>query len=261
MGFTSTRMDAKDIFLEQLGLIERIIASIARRHALVGDEADDFASWTRAKLIENEYAVLRKFQGRSSVSTYLTVVVANLFRDYRTQQWGRWRPSVAAKRLGPLAVRLETLLYRDGYTLDQAVEVLRSSGDTDASPREISDLAARIPARVRATEVDEALLAHAEAEEAADGELWASERMREWEKARSTLERALAHLPAEDQLILRLRFWEGFTVAEIARVLHLEQKPLYRRIDGDLQRLRELLEAEGVDGACVAAFLSGEATT
>ncbi|HLL48552.1 MAG TPA: sigma-70 family RNA polymerase sigma factor [Longimicrobiaceae bacterium] len=261
MGSPSVQMDAKSIFLEQLGLIERIIASIARRHALVGDDADDFASWTRAKLIENEYAILRKFQGRSSISTYLTVVIANLFRDYRTQQWGRWRPSVAARRLGPLAVRLETLLYRDGYTLDQAIEVLRSSGGTGADEREISGLAARIPARVRATEVDDALLAHAEAEEAADGGLWASERMREWERARSTLERALAHLPAEDQLVLRLRFWEGFTVAEISRVLHLEQKPLYRRIDRDLQRLRDFLEAEGVDATCVASFLSSEMTT
>lgn len=252
------RMDAKGIFLEQLGLIERIVTSIARRNSLLGDDADDFASWTKAKLIENEYAILRKFQGRSSISTYLTVVIANLFRDYRTQQWGRWRPSVAAKRLGPLAVRLETLLYRDGYTVAQATEVLRSSGGAAVSEREVSDLAARIPARVRPAEVDEALLASAEAAQAADGELWTSERTREWERARQTLEEALANLPPEDQLILRLRYWEGFTVAEVARSLHLEQKPLYRRIDGDLQRLRALLEAEGVDSACVSGFLSGE---
>ncbi len=260
MGLPSVQMDAKGIFLDQLGLIERIIASMARRHALVGDDADDFASWTKAKLIEHEYAILRKFQGRSSISTYLTVVIANLFRDYRTQHWGRWRPSVAAKRLGALAVRLETLLYRDGYTLAQAIEVLRSSGGADASEGEISDLAARIPARVRTSEVDETLLASVEAVQAADGELWLSERMRDWERARSILEQALANLPVEDQLILRLRFWEGFTVAEIARALKLEQKPLYRRIDGDLQRLRTLLEADGVDGACVADFLSSELT-
>ncbi len=255
------RMDAKGLFLDQLGLIERIIASIARRHALVGDDADDFASWTKAKLIENEYAILRKFQERSSISTYLTVVIANLFRDYRTRQWGRWRPSVAAKRLGALAVRLETLLYRDSYTLDQAIEVLRSSGGPATSEREISELAVQIPARVRTTEVGEASLASTEAGEAADGELWESERMREWERARGTLEQALADLPPEDQLIVRLRYWEGFTVAEIARALKLEQKPLYRRIDGDLHRLREQLEARGLDGACVAGFLSNDWAT
>lgn len=258
MGSPTMRMDAKGIFLEQLGLIERIIASIARRHALVGDDADDFASWTRAKLIENEYAILGKFQGRSSISTYLTVVVANLFRDYRTRQWGRWRPSVAAKRLGALAVRLEVLLYRDGYTLAQAVEVLRSSGAMDAGEREIADLAARIPPRVRHTDAGESPLASAEAEDAADGELWASERTREWERARAALEQALANLPPEDQIILRLRYWEGFTVADVARALGLEQKPLYRRIDGDLQRLRTLLEADGLDGACVAGFLADD---
>ena len=95
-----SRDEAEQLFLAHLGVIERIIAAMARRHALVGDDADDFASWTRTRLIENDYAILQKFAGRSSMSTYLTVVVANLFRDYRVQQWGRWRSSVAAKRLG-----------------------------------------------------------------------------------------------------------------------------------------------------------------
>ena len=252
----TTQTDPQSTFLAQLGLIERIVASIARRHAMAPDDADEFASWTKAKLIENDYAVIRKFEGRSSISTYLTVVVANLFRDFRVHLWGRWRPSVAAKRLGGVAVRLETLLHRDGHTLAQAIEVLRSAGVTAPSDRELRELAARLPERARATEAGEAALASAPAQEEADDELWTSEQMHEWEAARGSLERALGHLPAQDQLILRMRYWEGFTIAEIARTLRLEQKPLYRRIDHDLERLRGLLEAEGVDRASVAGFLS-----
>ncbi|HEV2734967.1 MAG TPA: sigma-70 family RNA polymerase sigma factor [Longimicrobiaceae bacterium] len=252
----TTRTTPETTLLAHLELLERIIASICRRHALVGDEADDFASWAKAKLIENDYAIIRKFQGRSSISTYLTVVVANLFRDFRTQHWGRWRPSAMAKRLGGLAVRLETLLHRNGHSLTQAIEVLRSSGLTTMSDREISELAARLPARTRPGSAEDP------AGEAppADGELWRSERMNDWDAARGTLERALADLPPEDQLILRLRYWEGFTVAEVARALHLEQKPLYRRIDRDLERLRVSLEAAGVDRESVAGFLSDDVT-
>jgi RNA polymerase sigma factor for flagellar operon FliA len=40
-----------------------------------GVEADDFASHPKLKLIEDDYAILRKFQGRSSLRTYLTVVI------------------------------------------------------------------------------------------------------------------------------------------------------------------------------------------
>lgn len=250
--------DAEGTFLAQLERIDRIIASIARRNSLVGDEADDFASWARARLIENDYASIRKFEGRSSIGTFLTVVIANLYRDYRTHQLRRWHPSAAAKRLGGVAVRLETLLVRDGYTLTQAIEVLRSAGIAGPSERELRDLAARLPPRTRPTEVGDAPLEQLAGSGAADGGLWEGERARGWEAAQGALERALSTLSPEDQLILRLRYWEGFTIAEVARALRLEQKPLYRRIDGNLARLRAVLESEGVDRADVAAFLSEE---
>lgn len=255
---STTQTDAESIFLAQLGRIERIIASITRRNALTQDQAEDFASWTKVKLIENDYAIIRKFEGRSSISTYLTVVIANLFRDYRVEQWGRWRPSVVAKRLGGVGIRLETLLYRDGYTLDQAIEVLRSAGISSPSDRELSDMAARLPARVRPVQADDTALEHTETAEGADRPLWLSEQRREWETARGALERALASLPAEDQLVVRLRYWEGFTVAEIARTLRTEQKPLYRRIDRALERLRGMLQADGLDRTAVANFLSDD---
>ena len=261
MALLTTRTDAETTFLAQLGLIDRVVSSLARRHALEPDEADDFASYVKAKLVENGYAVFEKFQDRSSMATYLSVVIANLFRDFRTQQWGRWRPSAAARRLGTLATRLEGLLYRDGHTLRQATEVLRSAGLTDLSDREIAKLAAGLPVRVSARlrpaeEVDAARTE--ETVQPADAELWRAEQREEWKSACDSLERALANLPPEDQLILRLRFWENFTVAEIARTLQVEQKPLYRRIENDLEHLRDLLEAEGLSGSCLAEFLSDE---
>lgn len=249
--------DAEKFFLAHLDRIERIIASIARRHALGGDDADDFASWVKARLIKDEYRILRKFQRRSSIPTFLAVVIGNLFRDYRVQQWGRWRPSAAAKRMGAVAMRLEALLHREGHTLAQAIEMLRSRGVTGPSDRELSELASRLPDRVRRNEAHDDVLALLAADQGADRALWQSEQTSEWEAVRGALERALRHLPAEDQLILQVRFWDGFSVAEIARLLHLEQKPLYRRLDGDLARLRALLEVEGVHRADVAALLSG----
>ena len=50
-----------------------------------------------------------------------------------------------------------------------------------------------------------------------------------------------------DRLILRLRFQDGLAVADIARALHLDQKPLYRRFEELLRRLRAALEAAGID--------------
>jgi RNA polymerase sigma factor (sigma-70 family) len=57
---------------------------------------------------------------------------------------------------------------------------------------------------------------------------------------------------------LSLTFLEGRTIADAARLLRLEQKPLYRRVDGLIRRLRSALEAEGIAGPVVLQFSAGD---
>ena len=138
------RSELEALLTNNLGWVDRVAASVCRRHGLDPDESDEFAGWARMRLVEDDYAVLRKFRGESAITTYLTVVVTMLFRDYRVSRWGRWRPSAAAKRQGDLAVRLETLVYRDGYRVDQAGEMLRAARHTDLPDRELVRLLATL---------------------------------------------------------------------------------------------------------------------
>lgn len=247
-GEVPERQQAEALFLANLGWIERSAASLCRRYGLSGDEAQDVCSWINLKLIEDDYAPLRKFRGDSSIHTYLVVVVSSLFRDYRASHWGRWRPSAAALRAGPLAVRLETLVYRDRCTLGEAARTLRQSGETDLSDAELARMLAQLPVRgpLRPYEAGEAPLEAISADRSADENVATGEA----EDTRSTvlaaLNRALVRLPEEDRVILRLHYWKGFSVADVARALDLPQKPLYRRIEGILRQLRRGLLAEGV---------------
>jgi hypothetical protein len=84
--------------------------------------------------MENDYRAIRAFAGRSSLHTYLLSVIAHYYQDWRNARLGKWRPSTEARRLGPVAVRLETLIGRDGLTLDQACELLRMSGTPLSQP-------------------------------------------------------------------------------------------------------------------------------
>lgn len=251
------RQNIEALFLDNLAWIERVAASVCRRHGLAGEDAEDFASWAKMKLVEDDYAALRKFRGESSVTTYLTVVVSMLFRDYRAAHWGRWRPSAAARRHGPVAVRLETLVHRDGYRLEQASEILRTSGETELSDRQLASLLAELPERapLRPVEVGPDPLQVTPAGESADEGVIGAEVEEERRAAGEALSRAMEGLPAEERLILRMRFWEGLGVADIARGLGLPQKPLYRRIERSLARLREHLEAGGVSRERVRALL------
>jgi len=78
-----SRPDLETLYSEHLPRIDRILAVLARRNGLPADAADKFATWAKARIVENDYAVLAKFRGRSSLSTYLAVVLTVLYRKYR----------------------------------------------------------------------------------------------------------------------------------------------------------------------------------
>ena len=135
------------LFVSQLGLVERVVGFVCARHHLSPADADDFGSHARLKLIEDGYAILRKFEGRSSLRTYHTVVIERLFLDYRISAWGKWRPSAEARRCGAAGVLLEQLLVRDGYSLDEACEVMKTNHAVTMPRSGLEELAGRLPVR------------------------------------------------------------------------------------------------------------------
>jgi RNA polymerase sigma factor for flagellar operon FliA len=245
-------------FVQNLALIDRVAAAVARRQGLSGDDAADLSSWLKLKLVESDYAVFRKFRGESAIGTYLTVVIATLARDYRVQRWGRWRPSVAAQRKGAVAMRLEALVHRQGYALRQAGELLRTSGETELGDHELAKLLAQLPARepLRPVEVGAEPLAAIATIGGADARIESEDRDRQRDHARDMLERIMNDLAVEDRHILRMHFWEDMSVADIARGLHLEQKPLYRRLERLLASLRERLTQAGVSREDVGQLIN-----
>ena len=82
---------------------------------------------------------------------------------------------------------------------------------------------------------------------AVDDRLLSPERQAVARRILDTLTTAVRALRDQDRVILRLRFQDGLAVADIARALHLDQKPLYRRFEVVLKQLRAALEAAGID--------------
>jgi RNA polymerase sigma factor for flagellar operon FliA len=250
------RAQAEALFTANLSTIDRILGALSRRHGLRGDDADDFASWATLRLIEDDYAPIRKFRGEASIGSYLTVVLAMMLREYRVKNWGRWRPSAAALRAGAVAVRLETLTVRDGVPFAQAAETLRTSGETTLSDRQLAAMASAFPTRnpARSAPVDPSILDEQASAMRADDIVESELALRERDTANQALQTAIGELPPEDRLIMRLRFWNGMSVPEIARATGLDQKPIYRRIERTLGVLRSRLEALGVSDAPLGAL-------
>jgi RNA polymerase sigma factor (sigma-70 family) len=247
-------MTREQLFVSELALIERVIAWVCARRYLRGADAEDFASTAKLRLIENDYEILGRFEGRSTLKTYLTAVINRLYLDYQTQRFGKWRPSAEARRLGPVALRLESLLFRDGLTFDEARGVLQTDLRVAESREALEELRHKLPRRT--TRRPGPGPDHEIPDLHVSPPVEQAERQALAERTLLALRRALNRLPARDRVLLRLHVEAGLSLAEVARALGEEQKALYRKRDALLKQLRVDLEAEGIRCGDVRELLS-----
>lgn len=255
---TSEEMTSEERFLELLPQIERVLGAINRRYALDAEEAEDFAAWAQVKLIEDDYRRIGAFEQRSKITTYLRAVLANLFRDYRIEKWGKYRVSKAATRLGPAAVALDRLIRRDRRSEYEAIQIVLARSDVEEDEETLESMVRALPARNERHEQaePEEFFTRTPALGQADDTLFSQERREQAAPVLTALRQAVAELPATARLILNLRFFEGLQVVEIARQLEREAKPLYREIDGLLRQLRSSLLARGIEASVIQEVLA-----
>jgi RNA polymerase sigma factor (sigma-70 family) len=245
------------LFLENLSTIERLARSIALRHRLPPDALEDFAGTVRLKLIEGDYRILREFEGRSSLSTYLTIVISRLFLDHRDGLWRRWRPSARAMALGPDAVLIEQLTVRDGYTLSEAMQIMRDTHQVTRSEAELGELWSALPVRSRLMRVPEELADRIAASDLTliDRTVAAEERA----QVSRALQQAIAGLPAVERILLKLHFSQGVPLVHVAAKLRISKATIHRRMNRAIAACRAALTASGVDGARVQALARDDA--
>jgi len=248
---------AEELFRANLALVERVIAVVCRRAGLRDADAEDFSSTVHLALIENDYAILRGYEGRAPLGAFLTVVVQRMLSREWMRLRGRWRPSAEAERSGPAAVLLEKLTVREGRSLDEAVEIVRNV-DPSLDVRSVRALAESLPqrtARPRLVPMPEDEREFV-APDTADARANEAEARRNSARAARVVRETMATLPLQDRMLIRFHFGAELSIADAARLLGVPQRPLYRRIEALLRQLREALEREGVGAAAVAELIS-----
>lgn len=238
-------MVVSPITLERLELLEQIARDIAWRR-LPPDEAQDFVQCVHLRLLERNYEVFERFSGRSSLRTYLTVVITRLLLDWRNSQYGKWRPAAAATRNGEHAILLDRLMNRDGLSPEEAVQVV--AGRRGSPPMEgLRDMASRLPRRPRRRPVPTDVLNEIPGSPFADP-LDVAERRRVDRQIRVALARAIRQLSPEERMLVQARYYQRVPMRVVGPVLNRPPKLLYRQLERALGRLREVLIAQGVTG-------------
>jgi DNA-directed RNA polymerase specialized sigma24 family protein len=242
------------LFRESLATIDRVVERVCRRAGVYGPDAEDFAANVKLALMEDDYAILRKWAGRSALPTYLTIVVQRLLLDERARSYGRWQSSAEARRSGEAAILLENLIRRDGRSLDEALPLVRAV-DPSIGRTEAEAILARIPergSRPRAVPVEDVQEDRMPAIEQADTRVIEDETRRLAERTSEVVRTTLDAWSVEDRMLIRFRFGSSMSIADISRATRWPQRPLYRRIEILLGELRTALQNAGIDARVVA---------
>ncbi len=218
----------------------------ARRRRLTAMDAEELRSDMWLKVLDGRGRVLSRFEGRGSRQSYLNAVAERCLLDRRIRDWGKWRPSKAARMSGPAAELLDRLTSRDGMSVAAAVETIKVRGEVPET--DLDTVAATFTPRrqrPRSAPIEDAsdLRCQAPAADAALDDDRLAERAR---TIRKKLEQFLESLADHDVSLLAGHFLEQRTVASIARRDGRNQKRLYRQLDSLYGRLRELLLGAGV---------------
>lgn len=223
-----------------------VIRHTTRSRRLSADAANDFRQWVYLRMLERNYEPLQLFGGRSSLKTYLSVVVNRLLLDWQDQMYGKWRASAEARRLGAHAQLLERFIYRDGYSHDEAIELARRHPGAPATEA-LRLLIATLPARTRRNFVP---VEHLKAVALPFRDpIAAREVEREACLAEQVLAAALQRLTPEDRMLINERFHSARTIRSLAEENGIAPRLLYRKFERILNGLRDTLSAHGVTGA------------
>ncbi len=245
----------KDELLKLLKTTERLARTLGRRRGLAPEDAEDFAQDTLLKVMDRDHAILRKFRGDSSMATYLASVVGFYFKDWTNSKWGKYRTPKPVGRLGEPAITLHRLMVRDGLSLAEACEKLRTEQRVGLTDAELAEMAAKLQLKFRhQIESADALLA-VPAPDTADRNIVDQEKLALRQRIDEILQRWRAGLTQQDALIVGYWIDDGLKFVEIAKIVGIAQKRVYERVDTLRKQLRRLLEDGGIGGSTVRDLL------
>lgn len=248
-------MDYQRLLLDHLDLINQIMRTVGRRRHLSATEREDFASFVHLRMVDDDYAILRKFQNRSTLWTYLAAVIERMSLDFCVEKWGRWRPSAMAERLGPVAVALERLVNRDSHSVDEALEILTTNHDVALTRAALRELWKQLPVRVRHTEVGEDAARELSSNDSSEAAIDDADRRETVNRLQSALQNAFAQIAPQDRVLIALRFDQDLSMVEIAKLTGSSVPTLHRRLEKSVKQLRSALSHAGFDSTEVANLI------
>ena len=242
-------------FLESYG---PVLYQAARTYTSSHDAAADCYVYICEQLAHNRFKRLLKFnpKGRASFTTWLRVVVRNLCFDWHRSQSGRHRPFKSLQGLSPLELEIYLWRFARGASQHETLQQL-TPHFPDVDLDELSAVEGRLQNSLssrqhwilstrRQSEIDTRVAVAGGDDDPRMLEVADSQPDQETllvaQQQREQLQKNLASLPADERLLLQLRFEHGLSLDEVARLSGLgDGQRVHRKLTAVLKKLRSLM--------------------
>ncbi len=247
---------------ENIHIIDQAIKCICHRHNLSEEEGEEFAAEARYKLVENDYKIVREFKGKSTLKTYLVTVINRLFIDKKRAEHGRWRASEKAKQIGEVAVKLDELLHKDNYSLDEAYQILRINYKIKLSEEELDSIFHKIDKertpRIKEESEEEIASAIPDPGLMPDEEVEKGRIEKAAERLFTLVDEISCTLSENDRLALRMKFQDDHSISDISQCLGISRNDIEKRMKGILHEFKKrIVASEGINLHDVMEIIDG----
>jgi RNA polymerase sigma factor (sigma-70 family) len=255
----SARATASSAWMEFLERYSPLIQRIVARYEPHPGEAPECRAFVSARLSDDDFRRLRGFRvdGPARFETWLMTVIANLCRDWRRNQRGRLRMPRPVSRLPELEQHVYHQIFVCGASRGECVASLAPlfPGLSESTVAAISAqlfrllppaqrwqagarrLSPRVPVHGSWADNEDPTL---KVPDPAPGPDELAERVQQQRQLRD----ALSCLPPQQRLLLRLRFEQGLTLAEVARLMRFgDPFRANRQVLAALDALKQLMDA------------------
>jgi RNA polymerase sigma factor (sigma-70 family) len=235
-----------------------VLYQTARACTLDDDGAADCYLHICERLCRNGFRRLLKFkpEGSASFTTWLRVVARNICFDWHRSQSGRQRPFKSLQHLSPLELEVYNCRFIHGSSPEETLQQLESLFP-GVSPSELSNIEERLQDSLTSRQqwilgtrhqlqftTPVAVVAEEDTPgitDLPDPGPSQEERFVDQEQ-QSQLEKSVAALPAQERLLVQLRFEQDLSLEEIARVCGLQDaQRVHRKLAAILKKLRSAM--------------------
>ena len=266
-----TSLYFQKVINDHFPLIEKMCFSITRRHlqgnsrnnpVTLENEALELSNQVLDTLRRDDYRVLRQFKGNAKLSTYLTTIVARQAVDVIRKKLGRSREKERAQKFGKAGLLIYENIFLQGAAVPEFYPTLKEQG-ISLSLEEVEAIAQKIKGKkggladlpgsnpvvkngATINEDGETIIP----DTAHDPQELLMNQQKE-QKLGQVVKDIIAHLDGEERMILRMRFpveeeEKPGKVENIAKILGISEKAVYKRIARIMKKCRELVSRQGV---------------